>query len=131
MRRQQILTQLNGPRVWAVFNEAALRLQPGEPTIMRTQIEHLIEISMLPNVTIQLIPMATRIQAVIACPITLLSFHVHELPDVVYLEQLTTSSYLCHPDHVSRYAQVLTSLSAEALQPAETAGHLRQLLQGA
>ncbi|HEX6521240.1 MAG TPA: DUF5753 domain-containing protein [Streptosporangiaceae bacterium] len=128
MRRQQILIRPNPPRIWAVFDETALRREFGDEAIMRQQIEHLLVLSKLPNVTIQLIPSITRIRVALGYPITLLRFYVHDIPDVVYLEQLMNAYYLHNPDHVSRYAQVLTGLSAEALKPAETADHLRQML---
>jgi hypothetical protein len=129
MRRQQILTQPNPLRLWAVFDERVLGRQFGDVMIMRTQIQRLMELSELPNITIQLIPSVTRIRAALSYPITLLRFHIHELPDVVYLEQLTSASYLHTPDHVSRYMQVLSGLSMEALQPADTANYLRRILR--
>lgn len=128
-RRQQILTRPNPPRLWAVFDESVLRPQASDPVIMRAQIEHLLEISELPNVTIQVIPSVTRIRVALGYPITLLRFHVRNVPDVVYLEQLTNASYLDNPDQVSRYSQVLTGLSAEALEPTRTAEHLRKMLR--
>lgn len=129
MRRQKILTEPNPPRIWAVFEETALRRDLGDASAMTAQIKHLIEISELPNVTIQVIPAVTKIRTTLGYPITLLSFLVHELEDVVYLEQLTTATYLDDPQHVSRYSQLLTGLSAEALGRAETADFLRRLLQ--
>lgn len=129
MRRQQILTQPNPPRLWAVFHEAAFLRRLGDTAIMRTQIKHLMEISELPNVTIQMIPSGTRIRAVLGYPITLLRFHVHEITDIIYFEQLTSAFYLHTPEHASRYAQVLTGLSAEALQPARTIDYLGQMLR--
>ena len=131
MRRQQILTKPNPPRVWAVFDETAIRRDLGDASIMTAQIRHLIEISRLSNVTIQVIPAVTRIRAVLGYPITLLRFHVYESPDVVYLEQLTSATYLHDPHHVTRYSKLLTGLSGEALNPAETIDHLRRMLREA
>ncbi len=128
MRRQQILTEPNAPRVWAVFNENALRRELGDASIITAQIRHLIEISRLPNVTIQVIPAVTRIRAALGYPITLLSFHVHDSPDVVYLEQLTSAVYLHDPHHVGRYSKLLIGLTDEALSRAETPDYLRRML---
>lgn len=130
MRRQEILWQPDPPRLWAVFHEAALlRWLGDDPTILRTQISHLIEIAELPNITIQLIPSGTRIRALLGYPITLLRFRVREITDVVYFEQLTSALYLNTPDQASRYAQVLTGLSAEALHPARTVSYLHRKLR--
>lgn len=132
MRRQEILTRPDPPRLWAVLQEAALGggwLGDGA-TIMRAQISHLLKISELPNVTIQLIPSDTRIRALLGYPITLLRFRGPGNTDVVYLEQLTSALYLDTPDDASRYAQVLTGLSAEALDPAMTVSYLGKLRDG-
>lgn len=129
MRRQLVLRQPDPPRLWAVFHEAALLQRLGDDaTIMRTQIRHLIEISQLPDVTIQVIPSDARIRTLLGYPITLLRFRDPEITDVVYLEQLTSALYLHNPAQVSRYAQVLSGLSAEALPPARTIGYLSDML---
>lgn len=129
MQRQQILTRLNPPRVWAVFDEAALRRDFGDERIMRAQITHLLELSRLPNVTIQVVPSVTRIRVRIGYPITMLRFLVQDFPDVLYLEQLMNASYLHDPDQVNQYSQLLTGLCGEALSPAETADHLSKTLR--
>ena len=132
MRQQQILGRPNPPRLWAVFHEAAfLRRLGDDAAIARTQIRHLMEISELPNVTVQVIRSGTRIRAAPGYPITLLRFHVHEITDIIYLDQLTSASYLNDPAHASRYAQVLTGLSFEALTPGSTIRYLGRMLRDA
>jgi Domain of unknown function (DUF5753) len=128
MRRQQIIGQPDGPRVWTILDESALRHQLGDAKVMHRQIAHLIEISKHPNVTIQVIPSFPTIRTTLGYPLTLLRFPVHEVPDVAYFEPLTTALYLHDPVHVCRYTQVLNVLAIEALPPAETVLYLSRLL---
>lgn len=129
MQRQQIIGQPNAPTLWAVLDESALRRRLGDTKVMRGQLRHLIEICAQPNVTIQIIPSATNIRTSPQWPITRLRFHVHEAPDVVYIEQLTGALYLYTPDHANRYVQVLESSALEVLQPDETIGYLNLILR--
>lgn len=131
MLRQQIIRQprnvLDAPRLWAILDEGAIRYQLGDAAVMRGQLAHLIDISAQPNVTIQVIPAAPGIRATLSYPLTLLRFRIHEVPDVAYFEPLTTAFYLHEAAQVSRYAQVLNVLAAEALPPAETVIYLSRL----
>ncbi|MFY9774108.1 MAG: helix-turn-helix transcriptional regulator, partial [Trebonia sp.] len=56
MQRQRLLTQPDAPDFWAVLDEAALRRPPDGRAVTRAQLEHLLEITDLPNVTLQIIP---------------------------------------------------------------------------
>lgn len=129
MRRQQRLIQAEGPKVWAIIEEGAVRYQFGNAKTMRAQIRHLIEISDLPNVTLQVLPANISRHTVTTCPITFLRFPHRDTPDVVYLEQLTGAVYLPYLGDVGNYRDVLSRLGVEALQPAATTDHLHQIFR--
>jgi hypothetical protein len=129
MRRQQIIGQPNAPRLWAVLDESTLRRRLGDAKVMCGQLRHLIDICAHPNVTIQVIPSTTNIRVTPEWPITRLRFHVHEVPDVVYIEQLASAFYLYAPNHVSRYVRTLEGLAMEALPPPETVEYLDLMLR--
>src|ERR1700747_725687 len=56
LTRQNLLTQPDPPFLNAMLDEAVLHRQVGGPRIMQAQLEHLIEIADLSNVTVQVIP---------------------------------------------------------------------------
>ena len=57
MRRQDRINVPEDPlRLWAVVDEAALRRVVGDRQLMREQLEHLVEQSQLPHVTVQVLP---------------------------------------------------------------------------
>ena len=55
-------------------------------------------------------------------------FPDEDLPDVVYLEQLTSALYLDKRDDVDRYSEVMERLSVYSEGPERTAGILRDML---
>jgi transcriptional regulator with XRE-family HTH domain len=131
MSRQRLLTAPDAPRLWAVVDEAALRRPLGTRKEMREQLEHLLEVSRLPNVTLQVAPFSVGGHAAAGGPITILRFHTHDLPDIVYLEQLTSALYLDKQDDVEGYLTVMDRLCATSQTPEETTRFLEELISQA
>ena len=128
MTRQQILVQPGAPILWAVIDEAALwRLH--ESSAMRAQIQHLIEIAQLPNVRIQVMPIYFGAHVAVGGPFAILRFSEPDLPDIVYLEQLTSALYLDKSQDVEHYLMVMDRLCVQAKSPAETARFLSDTLK--
>ncbi|WP_344452367.1 helix-turn-helix transcriptional regulator [Actinocorallia aurantiaca] len=127
MRRQRRL--LSGDlRVWAVVDENALRRPIGGKSVMRAQVEHLIDLSGRRNVTIQVLPFNAGGHAAVSGAFSLLRFPEATLPDIVYLEQLTSALYLDKPADIDRYLQVMNRLALEAAQPGDSREMLSRVL---
>jgi hypothetical protein len=58
-----------------------------------------------------------------------LHFAADDLPDVVYLEQLTSAMYLDKRSDVDRYTEALDKLSAKSASPDESRDIIRALLE--
>ena len=126
--RQEILTQPDAPLLWAVFEEASLwRLN--KDSVMREQVQHLITMAELPNVSLQIIPIYSGAHVGIGGPFTILRFLHADLPDIVYLEQLSSAVYLDKEEDVQRYAMVMNRLCTEAATPTQTITLLNNILQ--
>jgi hypothetical protein len=120
MFRQDLLARPQPPQLWAVVDEAALRRPIGGPKVMRAQIEALIEATRQPGVRLQVIPFQTGGHAAAGGAYTILRFADQELPDVVYVEQLTSAIYLDKREDVDQYAAAMERLCVEAEPPART-----------
>ena len=106
MERQQMLHQPEAPHLWAVIDEAALhRLRCGGP-LCRQQVEHLLELAELPNVSLQIATFDRGVHPATGGPFTILRFPVQDLPDVVYLEHLNGALYLDKATDVEDYIDV-------------------------
>ena len=127
MRRQALLSRPDPPNVWSVMDEAVLRRPVGGAAVMRAQYRHLIEVAELPHVTLQVIPFARGAHAGESGSFTVLRFEEPDLPDVVYLEQLTNAVYLEQRSDVELYLEVVDQISGEALTPDETTQLIEQI----
>jgi transcriptional regulator with XRE-family HTH domain len=127
--RQQILSRPRPPHLWAVVDEAVLRRPIGGPAVMRGQLEALIEASRQPHVQLQIMPFHKGGHAAAGGPFAILRFPEPELPDVVYVEQLTSALYLDKRDDVDHYAMAMERVCVDAEPPSETATFLGKLLQ--
>jgi transcriptional regulator with XRE-family HTH domain len=130
MRRQELLTNPNPPRVWSVMDEAALRRPVGGRDVMRGQLRRLVEVTGMPNITLQVVPFGHGGHAAASGSFTILRFDEPDLPDVVYIEQLTSALYLDSRQDVDHYLEVMNQLSADALTPAKSVGFIEEILQG-
>ena len=129
MDRQKILGQPDAPQLWAVIDEAALTRPFGPPSVMRAQLEHLLEISAAPNVTVQILPFRSGAHAAAGGSFTILRFAEEEIPDLVYLEQLTSAVYLDKRPDVEEYLTIMEQIGVQAETPAESATTIHRMLK--
>jgi transcriptional regulator with XRE-family HTH domain len=128
MERQHVLVRSETPRLWAVVDEAALRRPIGGPGVMRAQLEHLIEVTKEPNVVLQVMPFRSGGHSAEGGAFTILRFGDPELPDVVYVEQLTGALYLDNRKDLDRYTEAMERLCVDSTTPDETAEILDQIM---
>ena len=129
MARQEVLTKPDGPRLWAVVDEAALRRPIGGGEVMRAQLVRLTEVAREPNITLQVVPFRSGGHAAEAGAFTIMRFPDVDLPDVVYLEHLTSALYLDKREDVERYTEVMERLSVEGESPERTIDILSGMLE--
>lgn len=120
INRQEVLTRPEPVRVWAVIDEAALRRPIGGTKVIVDQLNHLIDVSQLPNVTLQVVPLAIGGHAATGGSFSILRFPESDLPDTVYIEHLTSALYLDKLDELDQYTAAMESLCVAAPQPNKT-----------
>lgn len=113
--RQEKLLHKGGPKVWAIVDESALCRTVGGRQVMRMQLERLAELAELDNVEIQILPYAAGAHPAMDGSFVILGFPEPSDPDVVYLEQWTSSLYLEKPEEVQRYDEMYDHLRASSL----------------
>jgi hypothetical protein len=95
---------------------------------MRAQLEHLLDISVRPGLTLQVTPFLTGASYAAPGSFSILSFATDDLPDVVYLEQLTSAMYLDKRADVDRYAEAMDQIRATSYPPDQTKELIRSML---
>jgi transcriptional regulator with XRE-family HTH domain len=126
--RQRALRRPDPPHLWAVLDEAVLRRRIGGPDVMRAQVAALIEAAELPHVRIQIVPFRAARRSDAGFPFAILRFPEPELPDVVYVEQLTSALYLDQPGDVDEYARTMGRACVEAEPPQRSPVILTEIL---
>jgi transcriptional regulator with XRE-family HTH domain len=116
-------------RLWTIVDEAALRRPVGGEAVMRAQLEYLDEICDRPGFTFQVTPFPAGAHTVPGS-FSILHFATPDLPDVVYVEQLTSAMYLDKRLDVERYAAAMDKLSATSLTPGASRQFIRSVLEG-
>lgn len=124
LKRQQRLTGETPMELWAVMGEAAIRRPVGSKEILRDQLEHVLDVSDLPNVTIQVMPLEAGGHPAMG-PFVILGFPERSHPDVVYLESQVGGHYLEEEEQVGEYVRVMEHLRAHALDPADSLRAIR------
>lgn len=116
-RQERILGTENPPVFEAIIEVAVLHRIVGSSGVMRAQLEHLLEISKLPNVTIKVIPYEAGALPVANNKFIMLSFATLALPEVVYIEALTGEMFLERNEDIETYNAAFQALSALAASP--------------
>lgn len=126
IKRQRILTGENPIGAVFVLDESVLLRRHGSDSVMREQLEHLIQMSRLPNVRIHVLPLAAATHPVgIGGSFLLLQFPpvpgIGPTSDVVYVEQFAGSAlYVEDEAETYRYRLGFERLVAESLDAARS-----------
>ncbi|MEV1049807.1 helix-turn-helix transcriptional regulator [Streptomyces sp. NPDC049887] len=121
VRRQERIASDETPlRLWAVVDEAALRRVVGNREMMREQLEHLVEQSQLPHVTVQVLPFSMGAHPGITGHYAILEFPDASDSSVVYIEGVTSDLYLEKANDVHKYTVMYEHLRAQALNVEQT-----------
>ncbi|GGW37711.1 MULTISPECIES: helix-turn-helix domain-containing protein [Streptomyces] len=116
MRRQERISAPENPlRLWTVMDEAALCRIVGDKSLMRDQLDHLVEQSRLPHVTVQVIPFDMGAHPGLNGQYAILEFPDAADSSVVYIEGVTSDLYLEKPNDVQKYSVMYEHLRAQAL----------------
>jgi transcriptional regulator with XRE-family HTH domain len=131
LRRQDRITGDEDPlRLWAVVDEAALRRVVGSRQLMREQLEHLVEQSKLPHVTVQVLPFEMGAHPGITGHYAILEFPDASDSSVVYIEGVTSDLYLEKANDVQRYSVMYEHLRAQAHNVDQTRDFIADIAKG-
>ncbi|MFI9588446.1 helix-turn-helix domain-containing protein [Streptomyces sp. NPDC052236] len=131
LRRQERIKDAEHPlRLWVVIDEAALRRLIGDKTLMCEQLEHLVELSQLPHVTVQVLPFEMGAHPGINGQYAILEFPDASDSSVVYIEGVTSDLYLEKANDVQKYSVMYEHLRAQALNADQTRQFIEDIAKG-
>ncbi|MFG2010584.1 helix-turn-helix domain-containing protein [Micromonospora sp. NPDC048868] len=136
LQRQALLMRRlpAAPRLESVLSEAVLRRAVGGRAVMAAQLDHLLKLSELPNVSVRVLPLAAGPQpGAVAGTFMILDFPLAKggraapEPSIVYSESLTGALYLDKPDELAAYEKVWRGLDGLTLNEAESKDMIKRL----
>ncbi|ANW17675.1 DNA-binding protein [Streptomyces clavuligerus] len=117
-RQKRLLRHRDAPLVYAVLDESCVRRVVGGRDVMANQLDHLVSVSTLPSVTLQLVPYALGHLRPLLLPAVLLTMQDRTL--VGYTES-ASRGYLERDDGLlDRWERAYDQLQAGALSPASS-----------
>lgn len=127
--RQARLFGDNPPQLTVVLHEAALRVQVGgTPEVMHEQLDHLLQLARLPNISLHVVPFTVGAYTPMGATFTILQ--MPEGDRVVYLETLWLSHYVRRPQQVAAYRHIFDSICTTACNPESTLDLIKEIKDG-
>ncbi|MGC5037747.1 helix-turn-helix domain-containing protein [Streptomyces sp. DT190] len=114
MKRQEILARPKPLHLWAILDESVIRRVVGSPTVMREQLDRLLEANESPHITLQVLPFAKGAHAAALGSFVIIGGPEPAL-DVVYVDFHTGSLFLEKEEELERYRLAFEYLRAQAL----------------
>jgi transcriptional regulator with XRE-family HTH domain len=116
-RQRRVLRRPEPSILNVVLDEAVLMRRFGEPSVMREQMDHLLEISLTPHISVRVLTLESL------HPVNTGAF-IHlkfpEFDDVVYLEQLYNAQFVEDLGLVAGYETAFDHIRSEALDEDES-----------
>ncbi|SFS34268.1 helix-turn-helix domain-containing protein [Saccharopolyspora flava] len=128
IERQRRLTEEPVLQYRAVIAEEALQRQVGGPDVMREQIEQLIELSHLPNVILQVLPLTVGAHASPAGGFTVLSFDSPHHQDVGFSDTPLGGHVIEEDDDVAALRYLFDEIRALSMSAPDTVKVLQKIL---
>ncbi|MFC0040447.1 helix-turn-helix domain-containing protein [Actinomadura rayongensis] len=125
IERQAILTRDDPPYVSVLISEVAPRLIPAR--LRHGQLERLLEVADLSNVTLRMVPMDAGLHVGLASDFYLFSTPERE---VGFVETPARGTLVTENDHLRRLVVKFDRTSADALSPEASRARLQEMIEG-
>lgn len=116
--RQHVLTKSRPVSMATIIGEYALRYPPCAPDIMAEQLRHLMKLSALDNVAIQVLPLDQPSAPALMGPWSVIEFH--RAKAVLHLEHYSSSVTLTDEKTLTRYRDAADTLRGMAMSEEES-----------
>jgi transcriptional regulator with XRE-family HTH domain len=128
LHRGRRLTDEESPlQLVAIIDEAALRRMVGGAKVMRDQLGHLIMLSELSTVSVQVLPNDAGAHPSMDGAFIILTFPENEDPSVLYVEHINGSLQIEKPEEVAEARLVFDRLRSEALSPSDSVAFIERV----
>ncbi len=129
--RQSLLVQNEPIDFWVILDEAVLRRPVGGPEVMRQQLDHLVSMAELSNVTLQVLPFSAGAHAGMDGTFAMLLFDGSFSQDLVFAANAAGGLILEKDTELQRYAFIFDRLKSCSLHPDDSIAMIASISGGA
>ena len=130
MKRQDLLRRTDAPLQFFIMDEAVVRRVVGGTGLMRRQLQHVIDVSDMPNVTVEIVPFAAGLLQGLQGQFLIYEFPDAADDDVLYLEDARGALLSRdNQDEVLSFREKFEELREGSLGPEESIEFLRSLVE--
>ncbi|MFJ4412998.1 Scr1 family TA system antitoxin-like transcriptional regulator [Streptomyces sp. NPDC088925] len=126
--RRRILERENPATLHAIIDEGAVRRLAPTPKILTGQVRHLLAVSALPHVTVQVLPFEAGLHPGLDGSFVLMGFP-EDAPAIAWVENGPNSVHYEGTQDVGRYTEIFADLRAQALDPDRTEAWLTNVIK--
>lgn len=127
VRREDLLNRANSPAFQFILDEAAVRRIVGHPSVMRRQLERLIEWTEKPNITLRLIPFTAGLHPGVKGAFEIIEFTDHDADEVVFLESPRGDIITADPEIALAYREAFEGLVESSLGSRDSLARLAEI----
>jgi transcriptional regulator with XRE-family HTH domain len=127
VRREGLLNSENPPSFQFILDEAAVRRIVGRPSVMRRQLERLIEWADKPHITLRLIPFTVGLHPGVKGAFEIIESADHHADDVVFLESPRGDIVSADPEIAMTYREAFEQLVASSLVSQDSLARLGEI----
>ena len=127
IRERQRRFEGGSARLWVIIDEAVLRREVGGKKVLLDQLRYLMEAAEAPNISLQVAPLGT--EYMVGNSFSILRFREEDLPDTVYMENLTSAILLDNEADIDSYQKVMWKLGSISSDPGETPRIIKAIIR--
>ncbi|GGZ52353.1 transcriptional regulator [Streptomyces inusitatus] len=126
MKRQDILTRAKPLHLWAILDESVIRRVVGSRSVMKDQLDHLLNANESPGITLQVLPFSRGAHSAAMGSFVILGGAEPSL-DVVYVDIHAGSLFMEKTAELDRYRLAFDYLRAQALDMAASSALIERI----
>lgn len=123
-RRRELLTSEHAPKFSFVLDESVIHRLVGSPSIMRQQLENLVNVAKLPNVVIQVVPFTAGQHPGMKGPFEVVEFDDTPDENILFIEEQNGTFISDDPKKTDSYLEAFRRIAEKSLAPSDSVGLL-------
>lgn len=123
-RRRGLLTSQNAPNFVFVLDESVIVRLVGSQSATSQQLEHLVNMAKLPNVTIQIVPFRAGLHPGMKGPFEVVEFDDTPDENIVFVEEQNGNFISDEPKETGSYIEAFRRIRGKSLSPTDSISRL-------